>query len=339
MLIRLALAVIVSCVSVGVGSTVAAEIKVGAVLSLTGPAASLGIPQRNTIDIIPRTFGADTVRVVVLDDASEPANAVKAARKLVDEEKVDLIIGPSISTTSLAVLEVIGQSKTPMISLAGSSIIITPPEGNKAWSFMLAPAESTMGYYMFKHLAAAGKKTVAFIGFNDAYGDSFLGEMRRLATKNGLKVLADERYARTDTSVTPQVLRVIGGQLNGSFLAVSPVLVAEQLPETSPVKKIAVDYVTAYEAKFGPNSRALFGATVWDAFLIASRAAERARVKANPGTPEFRAALREALEGTTDFVASQGIFTMNAADHNVTDLRAQVLVAVKDGRWSYVPLD
>jgi branched-chain amino acid transport system substrate-binding protein len=162
-----------------------AEVKIGSVLSLTGPAASLGIPEKNTIEILPKTIGGEPVRFIILDDASEPANAVRAARKLVDEEKVDMMLGPTITQTSLAMLEVIAPAKTPMISLAGSSIIVTPPEGNKAWSFMLAPAETSMGHYIFRHMAKTGKNTVAFIGFNDAFGDSFLGEMRKLADKNG----------------------------------------------------------------------------------------------------------------------------------------------------------
>lgn len=372
--------------ALGLAATAArAEVKVGAILSLTGPAASLGIPEKNTIDLLPKTLAGEPVRFIILDDASEPANAVRAARKLVDEEKVDLVLGPTITQTSLAVLEVFGPARTPMISLAGSSVIATPPEGNKAWSFMLAPAETSMGFYIFKNMANAGKKTVAFIGFNDAFGDSFLGEMRKLADKNNVKVLSDERFSRTDTSVTAQalramstnpdaiiigasgtpavgpvlelrklnyrgeiygnqamanadVLRVGGAQLNGVMLPVSPVLVAEQLPDTNPVKVTAVEYVTTYEAKYGANSRSLFGATAWDAFKIADKAVAAAKAAATPGTAEFRSALRDAIAKTTEFVGTQGVFSMSTKDHNGTDLRAQTLVGVKDGKWTYIPV-
>lgn len=363
-----------------------ADVKVGVILSLTGPAASLGIPEKNTVEILPKTIGGEPVRFVILDDGSEPANAVRAARKLIDEEKVDFVLGPTITQCSLAILEVIAPAKTPMISLAGSSIIVTPPEGNKAWSFMLAPAETSMGHYIFRHMANTGKKTVAFIGFNDAFGDSFLGEMRKLADKAGVKVLTDERFGRTDTSVAAQVLRVIstnpdaviigasgtpsvapilelrklaykgniygnqgmanadflrvgGSQLTGLRLPVSPVLVAEQLPDANPTKAAGVEYVKTYEAKYGPNSRSLFGATAWDAFIIADKAVGVAKAKAAPGTPEFRAAMRDAIEATKDFVGSQGVFTMGPKDHNGTDLRAQVLVEVKDGKWTYLPVE
>jgi branched-chain amino acid transport system substrate-binding protein len=363
-----------------------AEIKIGSVLSLTGPAASLGIPEKNTIEILPKTLAGEPVRFIILDDASEPANAVRAARKLVDEEKVDIIMGPTITQSSLALLEVIGSSKTPMISLAGSSIIVTPPEGNKAWSFMLAPAETSMGHYIFRHMAKTGKKTVAFIGFNDAFGDSFLGEMKKLAEKNNVKLLTDERFGRTDTSVTAQVLKAVstnpdaiiigasgtpsvapilelrklnyrgniygnqgmansdflrvgGAQLTGLMLPVSPVLVAEQLPDSNPTKGPGVEYLKVYEGKYGPNTRTLFGATAWDAYMILDKAAAIARKSASPGTPEFRSALRDAIVQTKDFVGSQGVFTMSEKDHNGTDLRAQVLVEIKNGKWTYVPVD
>jgi branched-chain amino acid transport system substrate-binding protein len=363
-----------------------AEIKIGSVLSLTGPAASLGIPEKNTIEILPKTLAGEPVRFIILDDASEPTNAVRAARKLVDEEKVDIIMGPTITQSSLALLEVIGSSKTPMISLAGSSIIVTPPEGNKAWSFMLAPAETSMGHYIFRHMAKTGKKTVAFIGFNDAFGDSFLGEMKKLAEKNNVKLLTDERFGRTDTSVTAQVLKAVstnpdaiiigasgtpsvapilelrklnyrgniygnqgmansdflrvgGAQLTGLMLPVSPVLVAEQLPDSNPTKGPGVEYLKVYEGKYGPNTRTLFGATAWDAYMILDKAAAIARKSASPGTPEFRSALRDAIVQTKDFVGSQGVFTMSEKDHNGTDLRAQVLVEIKNGKWTYVPVD
>ena len=376
----------VAAMALVIGAPAQAQVKVGAILSLTGPAASLGIPERNTLDILPKTIGGEPLALTVLDDASEPANAVRAARKLVDEEKVDFIIGPTITQTSLAILEVVAQAKTPIISLAGSSVIVTPPEGNKAWAFMLAPAETSMGHYIFRHMAKNGKKTVAFIGFSDAFGDSFLGEMRKLAEKNNVKVLTDERYARTDTSVTAQVLKAVstnpdaiiigasgtpgvapilelrkvnyrgdiyanqgmanvdvlrvgGAQLTGVRLPVSPVLVAEQLPETNPTKAAGVEYLKAYEGKYGPNSRTLFGATAWDAFLIADKAVGRAKSMARPGTVEFRTALRDAIKETKDFVGAQGVFTMSDKDHNGTDLRAQVLVEIKDGKWTYVPVD
>jgi len=363
-----------------------AEIKVGAVLSLTGPAASLGIPEKNTIELLPKEIAGEPVTYIVLDDASDPSAAVRAARRLIDEEKVDIIFGPTVTPTSLALLEVVAPARTPMISLAGSSVIAAPVEGNKEWAFKLAPEEPTQAAYIFDQMKKDGHDSVAFIGFNDAFGDSFIGAMKKVAEERGVEVLADERYNRTDTSVVaqalrvlaanpdaviigasgtpgvapvlelknqgyagqiyinqgmanPDVLRVGGAALEGVRMPVSPVLVAEQLPGDNPVKPVAMEYITAYEGKHGENSRNLFGATVWDAFLILEAAAPKAMQAGKPGMPEFRTALRDAIRGTTDLVGSQGVFTMSPTNHNGTDLRAQVLVEIKDGKWSYLPLE
>lgn len=363
-----------------------ADVKIGAILSLTGPAASLGIPEKNVIELLPNRVAGETIRYTILDDASDPTAAVRAARKLVDEEKIDLIIGPSVTPNSLAVLEIIGSSGTPMISLAGSAVIAAPVEGPKKWAFKLAPQEPTQGAYIFRSMEKLGLKTVGFIGFNDAFGDSFIGAMKQVAEARGVKVLADERYNRNDTSVTAQalkilaanpdaviigasgtpgvtpvlelkkvgykgqiyinqgmanadVLRVGGTDLNGVLMPVSPVLVAEQLPDSNATKAAGLDYLKVYEGKHGSGSRNLFGATAWDAFMIAERAMPQALAKAKPGSAQFRTALRDAIESGKEVVGSQGVFNMTPTDHNGTDLRAQVLVRIDNASWKYVPLD
>jgi branched-chain amino acid transport system substrate-binding protein len=363
-----------------------ADIKIGAVLSLTGPAASLGIPARNTIDVLPRTAAGEAIQYIVLDDGGDPAAAVRAARKLVDEEKVDIIIGPSVTPTSLALLEIIGPAKTPMVSLAGSAIIAAPVEGNRQWAFKLAPEEPTMGAYIVRSMVRSSQKSVGFIGFNDAFGDSFIGALKKAATDAGVRITGDERYGRSDTSVTAQALKILSGSpdavvigasgtpgvtpvlelkklgykgqiyisqamanpdvlklggaaLNGVLMPVSPVLVAEQLPQSNPLRAPGIRYTQIYEAKYGAGSRSLFGATVWDAFLILEAALPKARAAAAGNTPEFRTALRDAMQQVTDLAASQGVFNMSASNHNGTDLRAQLLVRIEDGAWKYVPLD
>lgn len=362
-----------------------AEIKIGGVLSLTGPAASLGIPARNTLELLPRTIAGQPVRLIILDDASDPAAAVRAARRLIDEEKVDAIIGPSITPTSLALLEVIAPARTPMISLAGSAIISSPVEGPKQWAFKLAPEEPTMGAYIFRNMEMNNQRTVGFIGFNDAFGESFINAMKQIAQQRNVRVVGDERYNRTDTSVAaqalrlvaaspdaiiigasgtpgvtpilelrrlgfrgaiyinqgmanPDVLRVGGRDLDGVMMAVSPVLVAEQLPDANPVKAAALRYAQAYEGRHGAASRNLFGATAWDAFLILEGAVPSALRAGQPGTPEFRTALRDGMRATRDLVGAQGVFTMSPTNHNGTDMRAQVLVRIESGGWRFMPL-
>eukprot|EP01034_Spumella_vulgaris_P031120 gene31120-38457_t len=219
-----------------------AEIVIGAVLSLTGPAASLGIPEKNTVELMPKTIGGETVRYVVLDDASDPSAAVRAGRKLVDEHHVDVIIGPSITPTSLALLEVLGPSKTPGISLAGSSVIASPVEGNKRWSFKLAPEESMQAARVFQHLANTGIKSVAFIGFNDSFGDSFIGAYKKVAAAQNVPVLADERYSKTDTSVTAQALKILAANPGAVIIGAAGtpgVTAAQLLAHGGPDRQIA----------------------------------------------------------------------------------------------------
>jgi branched-chain amino acid transport system substrate-binding protein len=119
-------------------------------------------------------------------------------------------------------------------------------------------------------------------------------------------------------------------------MTVAPALVPEQLPDANPIKKVASDYVQRYEAKYGAGSRSLFGATAWDALLIAQQAAREALKKGKPGTPEFRAALRDAIEGLHDFVGAEGVYNMSAADHNGVDSRSQVMVRIENGAWKVV---
>jgi branched-chain amino acid transport system substrate-binding protein len=359
------------------------EIVIGAVLSLTGPGASLGIPERNTIELLPTTIAGRTVRYVVLDDATDTTAAVRNARKLVTEDRVDAIIGPTVTPTSLALLEVIGPAETPMISLAGSGVIAYPVEGNKRWSFKLAPNEPLMAARVFEHATSNNVKTIAYIAFANAFGESFTSEMRKVGELRKVQTVAHEKFNPTDTSVTPQVLKVIslnpdavliaasgtpaatpvielrrrgykgiiylnqgvanndflrvgGKELEGALFSVSPVLVAEQLPDSNPIKKVAMDYVRRYEAKFGPGSRSLFGATAWDAWLILERAIPIALKSAQPGTVEFRRALRDAIEQTKELIGTQAVFNLSPTDHSGGDQRGQVLVQIRDGKWKLV---
>ena len=243
-----------------------------------------------------------------------------------------------------------------------------------------------MAHYVYGSMQKAGDETVGFIGFNDAFGDSFIGAFKKEAEKRGIEVVSDERFSPRDASVTaqalstlsanpdaviigasgtpgvapilelrnlgyegdiyinqgmanPDVLRVGGDAMNGVMLAVSPVLVAEQLPEENPVKPEALKYIAAYEGKYGEGTRNLFGATIWDGFKLVAAAAAEAKQEAEPGTPEFRQALRAALESQKELVGAQGVFNMSPTDHNGTDLRAESLVRIEDGKWVYVPLE
>lgn len=189
----------------GAATSALADINVGVTLSTTGPAASLGIPEKNTIAQLPKSIGGQKVNYIVLDDASDPTAASKNARKLVSEDKVDVIIGGTITPSSSAVLEVAAESKTPQIALAP----FAPAADKAAWVFQMPQDFGIMAGAIAKHMVANHVKTLAFIGYSDGYGELWLREMNRAAAANGIKMVAVERYNRPDTSVTGQILKIM----------------------------------------------------------------------------------------------------------------------------------
>jgi branched-chain amino acid transport system substrate-binding protein len=355
-------------------------IRVGVTISQTGPAASLGIPQRNSVALLPGTIAGRTVQWIVLDDGSDATKAVSNTRKLLDEEKADVIIGSSTTPASLAMVPVAAEKRVPMIALAASAKVVDPKEPSTKWVFKVPQNDSLMADAVADSMAKNGIKTVGFIGFNDAYGDGWLTEATRALDAKGIKIVGVERYSRTDTSVTGQTLKLLaakpeavlvaasgtpaalpektlrergymgkiyqthgvansdflrvgGKDVEGTILPAGPVLVAEQLPESNPIRKVAQGYVKAYEDKYGPGTMATFGAHLYDAALLLEAAIPEALKRAQPGTPDFRTALRDALEGLHEVVLTHGIATMSDKDHNGFDQRARVMVTIRDGKW------
>ncbi|MBU4611807.1 ABC transporter substrate-binding protein [Achromobacter sp. GG226] len=362
-----------------------AQIKVGVTVSSTGPAASLGIPERNTAAMLPTEIAGQKVQYIVLDDATDTTQAVRNMRKLVTEDKVDIVFGTSATPGSLAMIDVAGDEKVPMITVAANARLVQPVEGNRTWVFKTPQNDSLMASALVETMVKDKVKTVGFIGFADAYGQGWLEEFSAAAKKQGIEIVATESYARPDTSVTGQVLklvaarpdavlvagagtpaalpqrelrsrgfkggiyqthgvanndflRVVGADGEGTKLPAGPVLVATQLPDDHPAKKPSLDYIQKYEAAHGAGSVSTFGAHMWDAGLLLSAALPEAlKGGAKPGTPEFRKALRDALETVKEVPATHGVFTMSASDHAGLDERARVMVQIKDGKWVYLP--
>ena len=141
---------------------------------------------------------------------------------------------------------------------------------------------------------------------------------------------------QTHGVANPDFLRVVGKDGNGTILPIGPMLVYEQLPDSNPLKKSAAEYITKYEAKYGKDSRSTFGGHAWDAYVLFANALPSALKKAKPGTKEFRAALRDALEGEKEVVASHGVYTMTTQDHNGLDNRARTMIKIDNGKWVLV---
>ncbi len=357
-----------------------ADINVGVSVSATGPAASLGIPEKNTFALMPTSIAGQKINYIVLDDASDTTKAVTNAKKLTSEDKVDALLGSTTTPNSLAMIDVAAESETPMISMAASSKIIEPMDAKRRWVFKTPQNDAQMAIAIAEHMARAGIKSVAFIGFNDAYGEGWWGEFSKAAEANKIKVVGNERYNRSDQSVTGQVLklmsanpeavliagsgtpsatpavglkekgykgiiyqthgvanndflRVGGKDVEGTWLPAGPVLVATQLPDSNPLKKSALEYIAKYEAAYGAGSVSTFGAHAWDAGLLLANAVPIALKKAKPGTKEFRAALRDALEMTKEVHGAHGVFNMSATDHLGFDKRAAVMVKIENNKW------
>jgi branched-chain amino acid transport system substrate-binding protein len=378
---RKKLALFAAAAAFGVATATAQDIKVGVTLSATGPAASLGIPERNTFALMPQTIGGKNIQYTILDDASDTTTAVKNTRKLISEDKVDVVVGSTVTPNSLAMIDVAAESETPMISMAASARIVEPVDAKKRWVFKTPQNDQQMAVVIIGHMLANGIKTVAYIGFADAYGEGWWGAFSSIGEARGLKIIGNERFQRTDTSVTGQILKIIsarpdavliggsgtpaalpqktlkergyagkiyqthgvanndflrvcGKDCEDTFLPAGPVLVADQLPNDHPVKKSALAYIAAYEKAHGKGSVSTFGAHAWDAGILLQAAVPVALKKAQPGTKEFRVALRDALEGVKNAAGAHGIFNMTTGDHLGLDQRAAVMVQIKNGAWT-----
>lgn len=198
-----------------------ADINVGVVISATGPAASVGVTQQRTVQLLPKTVGNEKINYIMLDDASDTSTTVKNVRKLISEDRIDVLLGPSLTPNSLALLDIITETGTPMISLAGSGAIVDPVDAKRRWAFKTPQSDTNMATIVVKHMLDNGVKRVAFIGFNDAYGEGWWREFSKLAELRRLSVVANERFTRTDTSVTGQVLRLVAANPDAVFIAAS----------------------------------------------------------------------------------------------------------------------
>lgn len=362
-----------------------AEVVIGVDVSTTGPAAAIGIQTNNAIRLWPATLGGEPARYVVLDDATDVSRAVRNFRKLTSEDKVDAIVGPNTTAAAVAGLDVAAETGTPMVALAASAVIVEPQSDPKRkWVFKMPQNDTLMASVLVEDMKRKGVRTVGFIGFADSYGDSWW-QAFNAAAGDSLKIVAQERFQRTDASVVGQALKVIsakpdavlvagsgtpaalpqktllergysgtiyqthgigtleflqvgGKDVEGTLFPTGPGVVARELPDSNPVKAVAVAFADKYEAQYGPNTLTQFAGDAYGAWMLLDSAVGRAlKTGAKPGTPEFRKALRDALENTRDLVVPNGVLNISAQDHQGFDERARVMGVVRGGRFSYAP--
>ena len=353
-----------------------ADITIGVSVPLTGPASGLGIPMSQGVKMWPATIGGEKVKVVILDDATDPTKGVQNARRFVSEEKVDVIVGSGATPVAIAMADVAAESKTVQLALSPVGL----PPGKDAWTFRMPQSNGVMANAMVAHMQKQGVKSVGFLGYTDAYGEQWLQALTPLLEKAGIKLVGAERFARADTSVTAQALKLasanpdamvivasgsgaampqlamvergfkgkvyqthaaatkdlmrVGGKATeGTFVTAGPVVVAEQLPDGHPSKALGVKFNAAYEAIHGAGLRNQFAAHSFDAYLILDKVVPVALKKGKPGTPEFRAALKEALESTPALAVTHGVLDYTPADHWGYRPDTGVVMKVTGGEW------
>lgn len=355
-----------------------AQVKVGVITSSTGPLALVGIPQRNTVDLLPRTVANFKIEYTSLDDASDPTASVSAFKKLL-AENVDVVIGPSGSPNAMGMIPFAAEAGVPLFATVGTAAVVLPMTDQKKWVFKTSQNDNIIAEALVQHMAKNGVKRLGFIGTADPFGENWQKVMAELAQRHGIAMVATEQFQRQATSVTAQTIKLIGarpdailvaapgsasvmpqtslfdqgykGQIyqthgaalsdflklggrkvENTILAASLMLVLDQVPDSHPSKAVATRYVQAYKDKYGAPP-ATFGSSFYDAGLLLEHAIPMAAKAGKPGTPEFRRALRDALEQTRELPGTQGVYNMTPQDHSGFDERGRELITVKNGNW------
>ncbi len=356
----------------------ATDITIGADLATTGPVASVGIQYKNALLLGgPSEIRGHKVRYIILDDASDPTNAVQNVKRMISDNNIDVLLGPAGTPLTLAVLGTIAEAKVPMMSLGSASSIVLPMDEKRKWAFKAVAGEDVQLDTMFNHMKKKGVQTLSMIVVNDPYGESYARVAREMAPKKGIKLLTVEKYDRNDPSTTAQALRAMQGNpdaimivalgtvaftphhalvergykgkiyqsggaaspdflqlggkaVEGAYLVQSPALVAEQLPEGYPTKKLALNFQKLYQSMYGTTS--FFGAQMWDGLNLVVKAIAVALKSAEPGTPEFREALRTAMENYTG-VGATAVFSMSPTDHSGINEVGTSVMQIQNGTF------
>ncbi len=358
-----------------VSTTALADINIGVNLSLTGPGAALGLPMQTMIKTFPQSIGGEKVNVIVLDDASDPGKSAQNARRFVNQDKVDVIFGANLTPTTVAIGPIATEAKTVQISGA--------PGKDGEFVFILPQGFNVMAHAMMQHLKAKGVKSLGFIGYSDGYGEGWLKAMEPMLKEANIKLVGVERFARTDTSVTPQALKLvsanpdavlvvasgsiapmpeialrergfkglmyqthgaaspdlmrIGGKtVEGTFVVSGPAIFAENLPDSHPSKKVSMDFAKKYQAATGSDKLTPFAAHAYDFIVVMEKAIPMALKKAKPGTEAFRLALLDALNTMGRTVISHGVMNWSKADHWGYTNETGVMVVVKNGAFDVI---
>jgi branched-chain amino acid transport system substrate-binding protein len=358
-----------------VGAAGAADtIKIGTFLAVTGPASFLGDPELRTLQMYVDELNAKggvlgkKLELVHYDTAGQAKEAVTFAKRLIQNDEVDVIVGGSSTGDTMAAIPEVEKAEVPLISLAGGVEIVEPV---KKWVFKTPHTDRMAAIRIFEDMKKRGITKFALITGDGGFDKSGRKQVLELAPKYGLEVVADESYGNKDTDMTTQLTKIratdaqailnfgfgaapaivtrnvrqlgialpvyqshgvaskkfiemAGEAAEGVRLPAAALVVADQLPETDPQKKVLLDYKAKFEAKHGEVST--FGGHAYDGLFIAVEAIKRAN-----GTD--KAKVRDEIERTKGFVGTAGVFNMTPEDHMGLSVDAFKLLEVRKGNW------
>ena len=363
-------------------SSAHAQLKVGITISASGSAATLGQPQSKTVAALPKEIAGQKVTYIALDDQSDPTKASQNARKMIAEDKVDVLIGSTVTPVSLPLIDIAAEANTPLLTLGAGAVLVTPMDAKKKWTFKVVSNDDTLAIAMLKFIAKTGAKKLGYIGYSDSYGEGYYNVLNAEGPKAGIELTTHEVYARSDASVTGQVLKIIatkpdavfiaasgtsavlpqralrergykgpiyqthgigssefirlgGKDVEGAIFAGEAFIIFDELPKDSPFRAVPEKYMAAYKA-INEDEPNVFGAELWDSMVLVGNALPAALKAGKPGTAEFRAALRDAIENGKDVYLANGLSNMTPTDHSGFDERSAFLIELKDGRFRLV---
>jgi branched-chain amino acid transport system substrate-binding protein len=363
-----------------------AQVKVGVIVSQSGPIASIGVPYMKGFAAFIAGGGLDLgngqkMELINIDDGSDPAASARAAKKLIEEDKVDILLGSAGAPPTMAIYGVAAEAKVPLLISANVAV----PGDKGTWEITIPQPAPLMVAADVAHMKAHGVKRVAFIGFSDAWGDTVYDALKANAGPAGIEIISNERFARTDASVTPQILKIMalhpdavltggsgspgalphlalaergyrgpvysthaiinlefvrvgGAAVEGVIAPTGPVVVAEQLPDSNPIKAVSLQFQKLYEQANKSTQRDTFAAYGYDCMLVLRAAVQKALAAGGkPGTPEFRVALRDAMVSTKGVVGTHAVYDFTPGERYGTDERSRVMVQLSKGEWKLLP--
>ena len=353
-------------------------IRIGAFLSVTGPAAFLGDPELKTLELYVERLNAEggvlgrKLQLVAYDDGGDAEKARTFAKRLLEQDKVDLIVGGSTTGTTMAVVPLAEAAGTPFISLAGAVVIVEPV---KKWVFKTPHTDRMACEKIFVDLQSRKLTKAALISGSGGFDKSMRAECLKVAPKYGIEIVADETYGAADTDMTAQLAKIKGSGaqavLNAGF-GQGPAIVTRNYRQVGlalplyqshgvaskefiklagaaaegvrlPAAALLVadllpggdaqkPVVVAYSKAYGDRYKADVSTFGGHAYDGLMLAVQA--IKAAGSTD--KAKVRDALEATKGYVGTGGVVSMSATDHMGLDLSAFRRLEIKDGNWSLV---